>query len=62
MPRTLTEFFGGCKHADIDASATLRHIPRRRARGKAANTVNVELATLRRALRLAQELGHDLEG
>jgi integrase len=56
--RTLTGFFGGWKLADIDASVILRYIARRRAQGKAANTVNVELATLRRALRLAQELGH----
>jgi hypothetical protein len=56
--RTLTGFFGGWKLADIDASVILRYIARRRAQGKAANTVNVELATLRRAIRLAQELGH----
>jgi integrase len=56
--RTLTGFFGSWKLADIDASAILRYVARRRAHGKAANTVNVELATLRCALRLARELGH----
>ena len=56
--RTLSRFFGGWKLTDIDAPAILRYVAHRRAQGKAANTVNVELATLRRALRLAQELGH----
>jgi integrase len=56
--RTLGRFFGGWKLTDIDAPAILRYVAHRRAQGKAANTVNVELATLRRALRLAQELGH----
>ena len=48
----------GRKLTEIDAPAILRYVAHRRAQGKAANTVNVELATLRRALRLAQELGH----
>jgi integrase len=56
--RTLSRFFGGWKLTDIDAPAILRYVAHRRAQEKAANTVNVELATLRRALRLAQELGH----
>ena len=56
--RTLSRFCGGWKLTDIDAPAILRYVAHRRAQGKAANTVNVELATLRRALRLAQELGY----
>jgi hypothetical protein len=56
--KTLTEFFGGWPLADIDAALILRYVAHRQAHGKAANTVNVELATLRRALRLAHELGH----
>ena len=56
--RTLSRFFAGWKLTDIDAPAILRDVAGRRAQGKAASTVNVELATLRRALRLAQELGH----
>jgi integrase len=56
--RTLSRYFQGMKLGDIDAPMILRYVARRRAEGKAANTVNVELATLRRALRLAQELGH----
>jgi integrase len=54
----LTEFFGGWPLADIDAALILRYVAHRQVQGKAANTVNVELATLRRALRLAHELGH----
>ena len=54
----MTEFFGGWPLADIDAALILRYVAHRQAHGKAANTVNVELATLRRALRLAHELGH----
>ena len=56
--RTLSRYFQGMKLGDINASVILHYVARRRAEGKAANTVNVELATLRRALRLAQELGH----
>jgi hypothetical protein len=56
--KTLTEFFRGWALGDIDAALILRYVAHRQAHGKAANTVNVELATLRRALRLAQELGH----
>jgi integrase len=56
--KTLTAFFGGWALADIDAALILQYVAHRQAQGKAANTVNVELATLRRALRLAHELGH----
>jgi integrase len=56
--RTLTRFFGGWRIADIDAAAVLRYVAERRRQGNAPATINIELATLRRALRLAQELGH----
>jgi integrase len=56
--RTLTRFFSGWRVADVDAAAVLRYVAERRRQGNAPATINIELATLRRALRLAQELGH----
>jgi integrase len=56
--RTLTRFFGSWRITDIDAAAVLRDVTERRRQGKAPATLKIELATLRRALRLAQELGH----
>ena len=56
--RTLTRFFGSWRITDIDAAAVLRYVTERRRQGNAPATINIELATLRRALRLAQELGH----
>jgi integrase len=56
--RTLGRFFGGWRITDIDAAAVLRYVTERRRQGKAPATINIELAILRRALRLAQELGH----
>jgi integrase len=56
--RTLTRFFGSWRIADIDAAAVLRYVAERRRQGRAPATINIELATLRRALRLSQELGH----
>jgi hypothetical protein len=58
MLRTLGRFFGGWRITDIDAAAVLRYVTERRRQGKAPATINIELATLRRALRLSQELGH----
>ncbi len=58
MLRTLGRFFGRWRITDIDAAAVLRYMAERRRQGKAPATINIELATLRRALRLAQELGH----
>jgi integrase len=55
--RTLIRHFHGVKLQAIDASAILEYVAHRKREGKAANTVNLELATLRRALRLAQECG-----
>jgi integrase len=56
--RTLGRFFGGWGITDIDAAAVLRYVAERRRQGKAPATINIELATLRRALHLSQELGH----
>jgi integrase len=56
--RTLSRYFQGMKPVDIDAPMILRYVAQRRAEGKAANTINADLATLRRALKLAQEMGH----
>ena len=56
--RTLSRYFQGMKLGDIDAPMILRYVAQRRAEGKAANTINADLATLRRALKLAQEMGH----
>ena len=56
--RTLSRYFQGMKLGDVDAATVLRYVAQRRAERKAADTINTELATLRRALRLAQEMGH----
>jgi integrase len=56
--RTLGRFFSWWRIADIDAAVVLRYVAERRRQGKAPATINIELATLRRALRLSQELGH----
>ena len=56
--RTLSRYFQGMKLGDINAPTILRYVAQRRAEGKAANTINADLATLRRALKLAQEMGH----
>ena len=55
--RQLTKYFGGWKLAEIDASAILGFVSDAKRRGKAHATINVDLATLRRALRLAHEYG-----
>ena len=55
---TLGRFYGGWRITEIDAAAVLRYVAERRRKGKAPATINIELATLRRALRLSQELGH----
>jgi integrase len=51
----LTKYFRGWKLADIDAAAILGYVAHRKRQGRAAATINVELATLKRALRLATE-------
>jgi integrase len=56
--RTLGRFFGGWHITDIDAAAVLRYVTERRRQGGSPATITIELATLRRALRLSQELGH----
>lgn len=55
--RQLDSYFREMRLAAIDTSVVLDYVAHRRAQGKAAATVNVELATLRKALRLAQEHG-----
>ena len=42
---------------DIDAAAIQGYVAHRRSEGKAAATVNLELATLRKALKVAHEHG-----
>jgi site-specific recombinase XerD len=55
--RQLTKYWRGWKLVDIDAAAILTYVSHRRREGKAAATINLDLATLRRALRLAHERG-----
>jgi hypothetical protein len=55
--RKISRYFTGWKLADMDAGAILGYVSHRRREGKAANTINVETATLRRALKLAHEYG-----
>jgi site-specific recombinase XerD len=55
--RQLTKYWRGWKLVDIDAAAILTYVSHRRREGKAAATINLNLATLRRALRLAHERG-----
>jgi integrase len=55
--RTLTRYFGGRRLVDIDATVILSYVAARKGQGKMANTINADLAVLRRALRLAQEYG-----
>jgi hypothetical protein len=45
------------KLVEIDAAAILGYVAYRRRQGQAAATINVDLGTLRKALRLAQEYG-----
>src|SRR2546427_11188404 len=45
------------KLVEIDAAAILGYVAHRRRQGRAAATINVDLGTLRKALRLAQEYG-----
>jgi hypothetical protein len=53
--KQLARYFGGMKLVEIDAAAILGYVNHRLKLGRAAATINVELATLRRALRLARE-------
>jgi hypothetical protein len=55
--RQLTKYWRGWKLGDIDSAAILSYVSHQRGAGKAAATINVNLATLRRALRLAYEHG-----
>ena len=53
--KQLTRYFARIKLGDIDAPAILGYVTHRLKLGRTAATINVELATLRRALRLARE-------
>jgi len=53
----LGRYFHGYRLADIDSAAVTRYVAKRKGQGAAAATINVELATLNRALKLAQEQG-----
>jgi hypothetical protein len=55
--RTLTRHFHGWKLADLDIAAIQRYAVHERGKGLAVATVNLRLATLRRALRLAHVRG-----
>ena len=55
--RALTQYFHGWQLADITTAAIQRYAVHERGKGLAAATVNLRLATLRRALRLAHERG-----
>ena len=50
----MARYFGGMKLAEIDAAAILGYVAHRQRQGRAAATINVDLGTLRKALRLAQ--------
>jgi len=52
---TLTRYFGGWTLAAIDTAAVQHYVSHERSKGLAAATVNLRLATLRKALRLAYE-------
>jgi integrase len=53
----VTDYFRGTLLSAIDVQAITRYVVRRKAQGKANGTINIELMTLWRALRLAKEQG-----
>lgn len=53
----LDRYFQGVNLVDIDAAAITGSVVKRKGMGKASGTINIELATLERALRLAHEHG-----
>jgi site-specific recombinase XerD len=53
----LTRYLGNMKLADIDSAVITGYVHHRLKTGRAAATINVELATLRRALKLQVEYG-----
>lgn len=53
----LDRYFKGHRLAEIDAAAVTAYVVKRREQGAAAASVNVELATLHKALKMAQENG-----
>jgi integrase len=56
--KRLTEHFGSMPLSAIDAQAITGYVVRRKAEGMANGTINVELMTLGRDLRLAMEQGN----
>jgi integrase len=55
--KTLTEYFSGTPLEAIDAQAITAYVVKRKAQGMSNATCNIELSTLRKALRLAMEHG-----
>jgi integrase len=55
--KRLTEHFGSMPLSAMDAQAITGYVVRRKAQGMANGTINIELMTLGRALRLAKEQG-----
>jgi site-specific recombinase XerD len=53
----LDRHFHGQKLLDIDSAAITAYVVRRKAQGAANGTINIELATLRKALKVAQKHG-----
>jgi site-specific recombinase XerC len=53
----LDRHFHGQKLLDIDSAVITAYVVRRKAQGAANGTINIELATLRKALKVAQEHG-----
>jgi integrase len=53
----LDRYFRATRLADLDGSMITRYVVRRQAQGAANGTIGIELATLRKALRLAHENG-----
>src|ERR687895_694001 len=53
----LDKYFKGIRLVDIDASAIVQYAQERKRLGRANATINVELATLRKGLRVALEQG-----
>jgi hypothetical protein len=55
--KRLTEHFHGQRLGDIDAQAIAGYVVKRKTEGMANGTINIELMTLGRALRLARAQG-----
>jgi len=51
----LDRYFQGVNLVDVDVTAITGYVVKRKGMGNASGTINIELATLKRALRLAHE-------